>query len=157
MTGGEAVDERAFWERALAKRVVDEKTGCWIWTGARDERGYGVIKDHGGGLLVHRIAAQFALGFRWMRGNRKTHVCHHCDNPACSNPEHLYVGNAVTNSVDRKLSKLLSIEGRQEHWRKRGRKTCEAFSAVLCEVLEEVGVGGRTGASRGLTDDPGAI
>jgi len=35
--------------------------------------------------------------------NSKQFACHHCDIPACFNPDHLYNGNAKSNAEDRFL------------------------------------------------------
>jgi hypothetical protein len=82
-------------------------------------RGY----QHYNGIkeLVHRITAQFRLGLRWKRNDRSTYVCHHCDQPGCFNPQHLYVGNARTNAEDRKLAETMTLEERQAY--RNGRAT----------------------------------
>lgn len=65
---------------------------CWEWTGAKNHCGYGVIKK----LFVHRLAyALFVHDF-----SKSDFICHHCDNPRCYNPAHLYVGNSKTNGAD---------------------------------------------------------
>ena len=39
---------------------------------------------------------------------RGMHVCHKCDNPECTNPEHLFLGTAKDNALD-KESKMRGI------------------------------------------------
>lgn len=79
----------------LRKRVENEWTAsgaCHEWTGKKNHTGYGVI----GKLMTHRLAyallvTDFELG---------AFICHHCDNPACINPNHLYVGDSKSNGKD---------------------------------------------------------
>ena len=46
------------------------------------------------GLLAHIHDTTIPSG-------KKIHVCHACNNPACSNPNHLYWGTASENALDR--------------------------------------------------------
>ncbi len=84
----------------LMKRV--EKTDyCWLWTGSKDQKGYGRLNVGGIPLLVHRVLYQQLMGVTL---TRKQFVCHKCDNPICCNPAHLFVGNQQAN-MDDKMSK----------------------------------------------------
>lgn len=71
-------------------------TGCWEFNGGRNPDGYGVIFVEGVLQHAHRTAWEV-----W-RGLVPTGfcVCHHCDNPPCINPKHLFVGDMRYNMLD---------------------------------------------------------
>jgi len=77
---------------------------CWPWRGAVDAYGYGFLYA---GPCYH-------TGARWVKAHRLSwemhndrelepgeYVLHHCDNPPCVNPAHLYVGTKKDNAQDR--------------------------------------------------------
>lgn len=84
-------------EVLLARRVVTA-TGCWEWSFGRDKKGYGRWSEHNGETLVHRISYETFVGP--IRDGQ--HVLHHCDNPPCFNPAHLYTGTNDDNVKDRR-------------------------------------------------------
>lgn len=86
-------------ERILARSVPEPNSGCLLWEGATDQRGYGVICSDGRTLRVHRVMLESRIG-RHLRPWPEEHACHSCDNPSCCNPDHLWPGNALTNAWD---------------------------------------------------------
>ncbi len=86
-------------ERFDAKWVLDEQTGCWIWT-AFTQR-YGRI-----GVGTARPETAHRVAWKLYRGEipEGMHVLHRCNNTKCVNPEHLYLGNAVDNMADKYAS-----------------------------------------------------
>lgn len=53
----------------------------------------GGLSSYCKGLLAHVLDTTIPSG-------HKIHVCHACNNPACSNPKHLYWGTAKENRLD---------------------------------------------------------
>lgn len=75
------------------------ENGCWLWLGAANQAGYGQFRigRKGPVLLVHRWAFEHFSGTQIPAGKL---VLHHCDNPRCVNPAHLYVGTHKDNARD---------------------------------------------------------
>jgi hypothetical protein len=76
-------------------RASDDE--CWHWLGATAGNGYGVIRSNTGRMTyAHRLSYVIFHG-KIPNGH---HVLHHCDNPPCVNPKHLFVGTHLDNVRD---------------------------------------------------------
>lgn len=94
---------RRFWD-LVDVRGDDE---CWEWRGARRGRGYGVSNTDHLPVDTHRLAWEYYNGQEIPKGML---VCHHCDNPPCCNPHHLFLGTHQDNADD-KVRKNRQLRG----------------------------------------------
>jgi len=85
-------------ERFHSKYTVDEKSGCWMWTAAINEKGYGMI----GLPRTNKISRAHRVSWELHNGKIPVglFVLHKCDTPLCVNPEHLFIGTLKDNSQD---------------------------------------------------------
>jgi len=79
--------------------LSSEDSGCIIWTKATSHWGYGRIRRGArgaGGAATHRVSWEIAHG----PIPDGMFVLHHCDNPPCCDPEHLFLGTLSDNTQD---------------------------------------------------------
>ena len=71
---------------------------CWEWTAGTYLKGlkYGRFQFEGKAKSAHRVAYILTNGDI----PDDMFVCHTCDNPACCNPKHLWLGSAKDNTQD---------------------------------------------------------
>lgn len=98
-------------ERFLAK--VEKTDTCWTWTAGLTGKGYGRLWVGQRNEFAHRVSWELFRGKR----PKDMIVCHHCDNPGCVNPDHLFLGTHADNIRDRD-EKLRTARGEKNGNRK---------------------------------------
>lgn len=96
---------KSFWNKV--EKLRDDQ--CWKWKAYKNRKGYGRIGISAGRCVnAHRVS--------WVIHNgaipQGLFVCHRCDNPECTNPNHLFLGTRQDNIND------MVIKKRSKHFSK---------------------------------------
>lgn len=103
-------------DRFSAKVSPEPMSGCWLWTGSFRRDGYGSLSIDGVTHAAHRVS--------WWLSKGEIHdglcVLHRCDNRACVNPDHLWLGTKRDNTND------MLRKGRTGYRKNRAATACPA-------------------------------
>ena len=103
-----------FWSRVW---FTDD---CWEWCGSKSGFGHGVFHRRTlPPMRAHRFAYEQAHG---VMVPKRSFVCHHCDNPSCVRPSHLYVGDSKTNARDMRVRGRAKNQHKNKKFCKRGHR-----------------------------------
>ncbi len=82
--------QELFWSK------VQKTSSCWLWVGSRIFYRYGQWRTKDRRTGAHRISWELHHGSI----PDGLFVCHHCDNPPCVRPDHLFIGTQKDNLQD---------------------------------------------------------
>lgn len=116
----------------------EPNTGCWLWAGTANRRGYGRFTGRDRRMQAHRFAYELLIG-PIPQGLELDHLCRVT---CCVNPDHL---EPVTHKVNvlRGLSPTADCAQRvscprghpydeqNTHWRRGGRRACKRCKHLM--------------------------
>lgn len=106
---------------------------CWLYTAGVMPNGYGHFWMDGRGHGAHRVAFYLTHGY-WPKN-----ACHHCDNPPCCNPAHIFDGSDLDNMRDKIAKGRLRVPAGSDHY----------FAKFSEQAIRNIRYACRSGESRG--------
>lgn len=83
-------------ERFEEKVIKDPNSGCWLWTGAIQSKGYGMLWLGGDDFMTaHRFSYEHFVGAIPVN----LQLDHHCRTRSCVNPNHLEPVTLLENLI----------------------------------------------------------
>ena len=98
--------EESFWENVI------KTDKCWVYQGKPNHAGYKLVQFRRERIFAHRLSWRFTFG-EIPEGKL---ICHHCDNPPCVRPNHLFLGDSQSNIDDMiKKGRMVINRGNKNH------------------------------------------
>lgn len=117
-------------DRLLRSVQYEANSGCWLWAGTLDGKGYGRLLNNRKVLSAHRAS--------WTVHNGPIPdglcVCHRCDTPLCVNPAHLFLGTQQENIRDASNKQRTPLGERQ------GRSKLKAADVIAIREMASAGI-----------------
>lgn len=135
-------------ERFWSKVKIGHYAHCWEWEGARKRKAtyQSAYFKAASYVTVSATRSAYALSTGCEPG--ELWVLHHCDNPACCNPAHLYLGTVKENAADakaRKRFRKVPLPGEQNPRAKLTAEQVEEVRHLFADGLSNVAIASRFG------------
>lgn len=114
---------------------------CWEWSASRTTAGYGHMSIGNKVLYIHRVVYEIYNG----EIQKGLQVLHHCDNPPCCNPLHLFSGTQKENMID------MNKKGRRNDVYGEASPKCKLSDEQVQEIRQRYSWYGTNGGDSSIT------